>query len=778
MEDYKAINIQVLKGLEAVRKRPSMYIGDTGVRGLHHLVYEVIDNSIDEALAGFCDDIQVIIHEDNSITVKDNGRGIPVDIHPEEKRPAVEVVLTILHAGGKFDKSSYKVSGGLHGVGVSCVNALSKKLIVIIQKDGKKYIQEYQKGIPVTELKILGETSERGTEIHFYPDEEIFNETQVYQYEILARRIRELAFLNKGIKINLKDERDGKEELFQFNGGILEFVTYLNKNKEILHEPIYLEKEEDKIIVEIALQYNDSFNENTFSYVNNINTIEGGTHLVGFYNGLTKVINDYIEKNFKNEEKLTSNDIKEGLTAIISTKVPNPQFEGQTKTKLGNSEVRTIVYKITFEALSTYLEENPTIAKKILEKAMLAAKAREAARKAKDLARRKGALSSSSLPGKLADCQERDPAKCELFLVEGDSAGGCFSGDTKIALVDGRNLSFKELIKEHKQRKKNYCYTLDNKNNIQIALIKNPRLTKRNSEVIKIILDNNEEIICTLNHKFRLVDGTYIEANKIKKTDNLASFYKKENITISRKSKNYNHKIKKILKLNKRIDVYDLEVKDTHNFALSSGVFVHNSAKSGRTRTTQAILPLRGKILNVEKARIDKIFANNEITTLISAIGAGIGDEFDITKLRYNRIIIMTDADIDGSHISCLLLTFFYRFMKPLVEQGHIYIAMPPLYKVSKGKEKIYLMNDQELNETIERLGKDINIQRYKGLGEMNPDQLWETTLDPESRHMKQVIVEDAVAADAMFTVLMGDQVDPRREFIFANSSLVKNLDI
>ena len=1055
MEDYKAINIQVLKGLEAVRKRPSMYIGDTGVRGLHHLVYEVIDNSIDEALAGFCDDIQVIIHEDNSITVKDNGRGIPVDIHPEEKRPAVEVVLTILHAGGKFDKSSYKVSGGLHGVGVSCVNALSKKLIVIIQKDGKKYIQEYQKGIPVTELKILGETSERGTEIHFYPDEEIFNETQVYQYEILARRIRELAFLNKGIKINLKDERDGKEELFQFNGGILEFVTYLNKNKEILHEPIYLEKEEDKIIVEIALQYNDSFNENTFSYVNNINTIEGGTHLVGFYNGLTKVINDYIEKNFKNEEKLTSNDIKEGLTAIISTKVPNPQFEGQTKTKLGNSEVRTIVYKITFEALSTYLEENPTIAKKILEKAMLAAKAREAARKAKDLARRKGALSSSSLPGKLADCQERDPAKCELFLVEGDSAGGCFSGDTKIALVDGRNLSFKELIKEHKQRKKNYCYTLDNKNNIQIALIKNPRLTKRNSEVIKIILDNNEEIICTLNHKFRLVDGTYIEANKIKKTDNLAPLYRKiskkegnitidgyemvfdferkkwifthmlsddynisnkkyskinnsdrhhkdfnklnnnpENIIripkeahmklhretlektlkrpevleklkeirktpefrnkirnsilkqkvqlskrakkqwanpyykeymknkflefynthkeyqkrnnellnknqkeywnqpenkfkqskkikeyfinhpekikelsnnakkqwqneilkkwrsnktkkqwtqefrIKRKEaynktyyqhsmkllkllseqnrieeydkeriklknknlltletiqkrffnnnknimletiKNYNHKIKKILKLNKRIDVYDLEVKDTHNFALSSGVFVHNSAKSGRTRTTQAILPLRGKILNVEKARIDKIFANNEITTLISAIGAGIGDEFDITKLRYNRIIIMTDADIDGSHISCLLLTFFYRFMKPLVEQGHIYIAMPPLYKVSKGKEKIYLMNDQELNETIQKLGKDINIQRYKGLGEMNPDQLWETTLDPESRHMKQVIVEDAVAADAMFTVLMGDQVDPRREFIFANSSLVKNLDI
>ncbi len=779
MEDYKAVNIKVLKGLEAVRERPSMYVGDTGIRGLHHLVYEVIDNSIDEALAGFCDDIQVIIHEDNSITVKDNGRGIPVDIHQEEKRPAVEVVLTILHAGGKFDKSSYKVSGGLHGVGVSCVNALSKKLIVIIKRDGKIYTQEYQKGIPVTELKTLGETTERGTEVHFYPDEEIFSETLVYQYDILAKRIRELAFLNKGIKISLKDERDGKEELFQFNGGITEFVTYLNKNKEILHPAIYLEKEEDKTIVEIALQYNDSFNENTFSYVNNINTIEGGTHLVGFYNALTKVINDYIEKNFKNEEKLTSNDIKEGLTAVISLKVQNPQFEGQTKTKLGNSEVRTIVTKITFEVLSTYLEENPEVAKKILEKAMLAAKAREAARKAKDLARRKGALSSSSLPGKLADCQERDPAKCELFLVEGDSAGGCFSGETQVALIDGRNLTFKELVEEHKQGKKNYGYTLDKNNNIQIALIKNPRLTKKNSKVIKIILDNNEEIICTPNHKFRLVNGKYVEAKNLTNEILLAPMYKElENSNETSLISIQKIKMKERVYLNDLIDVYDLEVENTHNFALSSGVFVHNSAKSGRTRTTQAILPLRGKILNVEKARIDKIFANNEITTLISAIGAGIGDEFDITKLRYNRIIIMTDADVDGSHISCLLLTFFYRFMKPLVEQGHIYIAMPPLYKVAKGKEKIYLMTDQELNETLEKLGKDVNIQRYKGLGEMNPDQLWETTLNPETRHMKQVVVEDAVAADAMFTILMGDQVEPRKEFIFANSNLVKNLDV
>jgi DNA gyrase subunit B len=1055
MEDYKATNIKVLKGLEAVRSRPAMYIGDIGVRGLHHLVYEVVDNSIDEALAGFCDDIQVIIHQDNSISVKDNGRGIPVDIHPEEKRPAVEVVLTILHAGGKFDKSSYKVSGGLHGVGVSCVNALSKKLIVTIARDGKKYTQEYQKGIPVTELKNLGDTTERGTEVHFFPDEEIFQETLIYQYDILAKRIRELAFLNKGIKISLADERDGKVELFHFEGGIEEFVSYLNKNKDVLHTPIFFEKEEDKNIIEIAFQYNDSFNENTFSYVNNINTIEGGTHLIGFYNALTKVINDYIEKNFKNEEKLTSNDIKEGLTAVVSVKVPNPQFEGQTKTKLGNSEVRTIVSKVTFDVLSTYLEENPEVAKKILEKAMLAAKAREAARKAKDLARRKGALSSSSLPGKLADCQERDPAKCELFLVEGDSAGGCFSGDIKVALANGKNLSFKELVDDYKIGKKHYCYTLDKNNNIQIGLIKNPRITKKNTSVIKIILDNNEELICTPNHKFRLVNGSYKEAIKLTKEDNLAPLYRKiskkdKGITIDgyemvydfeskkwifthmlsdrynirnkiyslengcdkhhldynklnnypnniirlekekhmqlhresadktlrtkevleklkrirktlefrnkvknsilkirdqlsqrakkqwedqeykeymkkkflefynsnseyrknnneqlnksqkeywnhlenrkkqservkefflnnpnkkeelsklskkqwqeisliewrrektkeqwtiefrikrkiaydktyyensmkllkelydknkleeydneRKKRNnknllkfetiknrffnnnkssmvesikhYNHKIKEIIPIKERIDVYDLEVDNTHNFALASGIFVHNSAKSGRTRTTQAVLPLKGKILNVEKARIDKIFANNEITTLISAIGTGIGDEFDISKLRYNRIIITTDSDTDGNHIACLLLTFFYRFMKQLIEQGHIYIAMSPLYKVSKGKEKIYLMNDQELNNIKEKLGENFDIQRYKGLGEMNPDQLWETTLDPESRHMKQVIIEDAVAADAMFTILMGDQVDPRKEFIFANSNLVKNLDI
>src|SRR3989339_292196 len=595
--DYKAINIQVLKGLEAVRARPSMYIGDTGQRGLHHLVYEVVDNSIDEALAGFCTDIQVI-------------------------------VLTVLHAGGKFDKDSYKVSGGLHGVGVSCVNALSKKLIVTIYRDGNIYQQMYEKGIPVTEVKTLGQTEERGTSVQFYPDDSIFQETTLFEYDILAKRLRELAFLNKGIKITLKDEREeNKENLFQYEGGIIEFVTYLNKNKEVLHNPIYIEKEEEKTVVEIALQYNDSYNENLFSFVNNINTQEGGTHVVGFGMALTRVINEYIEKNIKNvEEKLSGNDMREGLTAVISLKVQNPQFEGQTKTKLGNSEIKGLVTKIVYNELATYLEEHPDIAKKIIEKVLLAAKAREAARKAKDLARRKGILSSGSLPGKLSDCQERDPAKSEIFLVEGDSAGG--------------------------------------------------------------------------------------------------------------------------------------------------------SARMGRSRVSQAVLPLKGKILNVEKARLDKIFANNEVTTLISALGCGIGDEFDITKVRYHKIIVMTDADVDGSHISCLLLTFFYRYMPKLIESGYIYLAMPPLYRVSKGKEKIYVMNDHELPAILERMGKDVNIQRYKGLGEMNADQLWETTLDPSTRHLKQITVPDAVVADEMFTVLMGDQVEPRKEFIFANAKFAKNLDI
>ena len=624
---YKAQSIKVLKGLEAVRQRPAMYIGDTGVRGLHHLVYEVVDNSIDEALAGFCSKIIVMINKDDSITVKDDGRGIPVDMHPVEKRPAVEVVLTVLHAGGKFDKDSYKVSGGLHGVGVSCVNALSSNLTVVVKKHGKIHKQQFAKGIPQTKLEIIGECETNGTEVTFLPDPEIFQETTEYQYDILANRLKELAFLNKGISITLFDARDEKEENFQYEGGLIEFVRYLNRNKEVINEaPIYFEKEEDKISVEISIQYTNSFSENLYSFVNNINTHEGGTHVVGFSTALTRVINDYISKNIKNGFKLSGSDVKEGMTTVISVKIPEPQFEGQTKTKLGNGPVKGLVAKIVYKELGTFFEENPSIAKSIIEKAQLAARAREASRKARELARRKGILSSGSLPGKLADCQERDPSKCEVFLVEGDSAGG--------------------------------------------------------------------------------------------------------------------------------------------------------SAKSGRTRATQAILPLRGKILNVEKARMDKIFKNNEITTMISAFGAGIGDEFNIEKLRYHKIIIMTDADVDGAHIACLLLTFFYRHMKPLIENGNIYLAMPPLYKVSKGKNKIYCMNDKELEIALEELGKDSHIQRYKGLGEMNPDQLWETTLDPETRHLKKIIIEDAVAADEMFSVLMGDVVEPRRNFIFENAKFVKNLDV
>jgi len=623
---YKAQSIQVLKGLEAVRKRPAMYIGDTAVRGLHQLVYEVVDNSIDEALAGFCSEILVKINADGSITVIDNGRGIPVDEHPTEKRPAVEVVMTVLHAGGKFDKDSYKVSGGLHGVGVSCVNALSQWLQVKIKKDGKIYTQKYEKGIPVTPVEQFGDTDEHGTEITFYPDQEIFKDTIEYEYEILVKRLRELAFLNKGVSIKIKDERDGREKEFKYEGGIVEFVSYLNKNKDVLHTPIYFEKQEGSTNVEIAIQYNDSYLESCHSFVNNINTIEGGTHVVGFNMALIRVINDYISKNMKNEPKLSSTDVKEGLTCVISVKIPNPQFEGQTKTKLGNSNVKIIVSSVVGNELRTFFEENPKTIKMIISKAQLAAKAREAARKAKELTRRKGILFSGSLPGKLADCQSKDPADCELFLVEGDSAGG--------------------------------------------------------------------------------------------------------------------------------------------------------SAKSGRDRKYQAILPLRGKILNVEKARLDRIFANNEITTMISALGTGIGDEFDISKLRYHKIIIMTDADVDGSHIACLLLTFFYRFMKPLVEAGHIYLAMPPLFKVSKGKQFWYVQSENALSRLLTEVGKEVGLQRYKGLGEMNPDQLWETTLDREKRHLKKVIIEDAVAADEMFTILMGDQVEPRKNFIFENAANVKNLDV
>lgn len=627
---YEAEQIQVLEGLEAVRKRPGMYIGSTGTKGLHHLVWEVVDNSIDEALVGVCKNISITIHPDNSISNEDDGRGFPVGIHPKLGKPAVEVALTVLHAGSKFGGGGYKVSGGLHGVGVSVVNALSEWLEVEVKRDGKVYHQRYERGTPVTELKVIGTTNSTGTKVSFKPDHEIFDELE-YSFDTLEHRLRELAFLNKGIRINLKDERNGTEKTFQYEGGIVSFVKYLNKNREVLHkEPIYFEAKRDDIDVEIALQYNDGFTESIFSFANNINTLEGGSHASGFKTAITKVINDYARK-YKflkdNDANLIGEDVREGMSCVISVKLPDPQFEGQTKTKLGNPEVRGIVDSVVTEYFEAFLEENPAEAKVIVEKALTAARAREAAKKARELTRRKNVLESTTLPGKLADCTERDPKLCEIYIVEGDSAGG--------------------------------------------------------------------------------------------------------------------------------------------------------SAKQGRDRRFQAILPLRGKILNVEKARLDKILSSEMIRAMITAFGAGISDDFNIEKMRYGKIIMMTDADVDGAHIRTLLLTFFYRYMRPLIEAGYVYIAQPPLYKVRKKNKDYYAYNDKELDKLLNEIGREgYTIQRYKGLGEMNAEQLWDTTMNPEVRTILQVSMEDAIAADEIFTVLMGDKVEPRREFIEHNAKYVRNLDI
>ncbi len=628
--EYTADQIQVLEGLEAVRRRPSMYIGSTCTRGLHHLVYEVVDNSIDEALAGVCDRIIVILNEDGSVTVDDNGRGIPVDIHPKEKRSALEVVLTILHAGGKFGGEGYKVSGGLHGVGVSVVNALSEKLEVWVKRDGKVHYQQYHKGKPEEAVKVVGTTEETGTVVKFYPDPEIF-EVCEFSFDYLTHRLRELAFLNKGIKIILKDERNNKEVIYQYQGGIVSFVEHLNKTKDPIHrEVIYIQKFLEENQIEAAIQYNDSYVENIFTFANNINTHEGGTHLSGFRAALTRTINDYARKNNlikDSETSLTGDDIREGLTGVISVKLRYPQFEGQTKTKLGNSEMKGLVESAVNDGLAEFFEENPAVVKKIIEKCLLAARAREAARKAKELTRRKNALEISSLPGKLADCSFKEPELSELFLVEGDSAGG--------------------------------------------------------------------------------------------------------------------------------------------------------SAKQGRDRRFQAILPLRGKILNVEKANLDRILSNEEIKAMITALGTGFGDDFELPKLRYHKIVTMTDADVDGAHIRTLLLTFFYRFMKPLVENGNIYIAQPPLYYIKQHKNEHYAYSDKELEDLLKKIGRqNITVQRYKGLGEMNADQLWETTMNPETRIILKVTLEDAIEADQTFSMLMGDKVEPRKEFIQTHASEVRNLDI
>jgi len=772
---YDSDKIQVLEGLESVRKNPGMYIGSTDTRGLHHLVYEVVDNSVDEALAGYCTTVQVIIQKNGVVAVADNGRGIPVDIHEKYRKPGVELVLTTLYSGGKFDGQAYKVSGGLHGVGVSVVNALSKWLEVRVRRNGKEYYQKYERGITASPLKIIGKAKDTGTTVTFLPDKEIF-ETTEFDYEIIATRLREMAFLNAGLQIEITDERTEKHEMFRYDGGVSEFVLHINKNKTPLHpKPIYLQGEKESVQVEVALQYTDGYTENIFSFANNINTIEGGTHLIGFKGALTRVLNDYGHENKLIEEtySLTGEDTREGLTAIISVKVRHPQFEGQTKTKLGNSEVRSIMEGITAEKLHEFFEENPLVARVIIEKAVLSSKAREAARKARELTRRKGLLESSALPGKLADCSSRDPSQSEIYLVEGDSAGGCFSGDTKIALLDGRNVTFKQLIDEDKQGKRNFCYTIKHDGTVGVEEIKNPRVTKRNAEVIKLILDNNEEILCTPNHPFLTRDRLYLRAEKITFTDSLMSL-KKQGI-----NKYDDHKIVRINPVHEKIDVYDIEVPHTHNFALANGVFVHNSAKQARDKEFQAILPLRGKILNVEKARMDKILKSEEILHLITAIGTGIAEEFNIENARYHRIIIMTDADVDGEHIRTLLLTFFFRYMRPIIEKGFLYIAQPPLYKITKGKTVEYAYSEQERTQKAKQLGETgLGLQRYKGLGEMNPQQLWETTMDPSCRVMLQVTIENAVEAEELFTILMGEAVEPRKLFIEQHAKEVVNLDI
>ncbi len=673
---YGASSIRVLEGLEGVRRRPAMYIGGTSKEGLHHLVYEVVDNAVDEAMAGFGTEIKVSINKDGSVTVEDNGRGIPVDIHSTYKIPAVEVALTKLHAGGKFDKKSYAISGGLHGVGISVVNALSKKLIVEVNRDGKVYRQEYSRGKPKTKLKVVGKSKNSGTKITFWSDDEIFSITN-FDYKFLETRFREIAFLNAGLKITLIDETKNEKEEFFAKGGLIEFVKWINKSKDVLHKPIYFKRDVNGTHIEVSVQYNSGFQENIFGFVNTINTVEGGTHVSGFKTALTRVINDYAKKkNLLKSGNLTGDDVREGLTAIISVKIPDPQFEGQTKTKLGNSEIKGFVDSAVTQLLGEFFEENPSVAKKVASKAIDSAKARLAAKKAKDLVRRKNAFSLGGLPGKLSDCSTKKSENTELYIVEGESAGGCFSGDTKVALADGRNLSFWELVEEDKRGKMNFCYTIKKDGSIGFAEIENPRKTKKNVSVIKIVLDDGKEIICTPDHKFMLRNKKYKSAKDLTAEDSLMPLYRKLSKIggkISMKTfclrslenpnkptqgfldnnfdsmveaiKNYNHRIKRIENLNMKMDVYDLEVEETHNFALASGVFVHNSAKMARNKEYQAILPLKGKILNVEKSNPVRALSSEEVANIITAIGTGVREEFNPSKLRYNKIIIMTDAD-------------------------------------------------------------------------------------------------------------------------------------
>ena len=898
--NYTAENITWLEGLEAVRHRPGMYIGSTDQKGIFVLCREVLDNSTDEAMGGHADTVTVRLLPDNVVSVEDNGRGIPVDIHPKTGRSALELVMTELHAGGKFDADNYKVAAGLHGVGVSVVNALSDFTEVVVDRSGKKWKQRYEKGVPIGEVEAIGKAEGTGTMVTYKADASIFPSIDL-DVETVVKRLRELSYLVPTCQFILENHRvePATAEVFQNKGGLASYCRHLNQKKAVVHEkPIRFEgKREDEtgkksIEVEVALQYNEGYHDVIVAFGNSIHNIHGGLHESGFKTGLTRAINAYARKKniIKEKDKnLEGNDVREGLTAVVSIKVSDPIFNGQAKERLnGPSFIDGAVNSLVGEGLTEYFEENPRIAEKIVQKCITAAQAREAAAKASDLVKRKSALESDSLPGKLADCSEKDPRKCEIFLVEGDSAGGCFAGDTLVALADGRNLSFRDLVAEQADGIEHFCYTIRRDGKIGLERALHARVTKRDASVVAVTLDNGERIVCTPDHKFMLRDGSYREAAQLKADDSLMPLYRNGELVYEPRSGSwideselrstddifsatiemndpaqqnvvFNHRVVSVETLTEILDVYDLEVPGTHNFALASGVFVHNSAKQGRDRSFQAILPLRGKIINVEKNRLDKILGNEEVRAMITAFGTGIADRvdyddiadqledeqlsfdedgnalevidsdddngdgeangeptldldgaadlnadgsnaangngsvdtavkmrrarggkvnsaFDMSRLRYDRIIIMCDADVDGSHIRTLLLTFLFRYMRPLVETGHIYIAKPPLYSIRRGKKLEYAYTDAERDRMVK--GTRADVGRYKGLGEMNPEELWETTMLPANRLLIQVTMEDAAAADQMFSILMGDAVEPRKEFIEANAKLVEDLDV
>ena len=880
--NYTAENITWLEGLEAVRHRPGMYIGSTDQKGIFVLCREVLDNSTDEAMGGHADTVTVRLLPDNVVSVEDNGRGIPVDIHPKTGRSAMELVMTELHAGGKFDADNYKVAAGLHGVGVSVVNALSDFTEVVVDRSGQKWKQRYEKGVPLGEVEAIGPADGTGTTVTYKADASIFPSIDL-DTDTVVKRLRELSYLVPTCQFVLENHRvePPKIEVFQNKGGLASFCEHLNRNKTPVHpRAIRFEgKREDdtgkkSIEVEVAIQYNEGYHDTIIAFGNSIHNIHGGLHESGFKTGLTRAINSYARKKNILKEKdprLEGEDVREGLAAVVSIKVSDPIFNGQAKERLnGPSFIDGAVNSLVGEGLAEYFDENPKVAERIVQKCITAAQAREAAKKASELVKRKSALESDSLPGKLADCSEKDPRKCEIFLVEGDSAGGCFSGETLVALADGRDLSFRDLVAEQEKGVEHFCYTIRHDGKIGLERAIHARVTKRAAAVVSVTLDNGERIVCTPDHKFMLRDGSYKEAAQLKADDSLMPLYRNGELvrdpisgawmraleaTDIRAQRvemeaaptgvaTFNHRVVSVESLTETLDVYDLEVPGTHNFALASGVFVHNSAKQGRDRSFQAILPLRGKIINVEKNRLDKILGNEEIRAMITAFGTGIADRvdyddiadqieqgemdfeedeaplegengvatgelqldgaegngavngsaesaavkmrrarggkvnsaFDITRLRYDRIIIMCDADVDGSHIRTLLLTFLFRYMRPLVETGHIYIAKPPLYSIRRGKKLEYAYTDAERDRMVK--GTRADVGRYKGLGEMNPEELWETTMLPANRLLIQVTMEDAEAADQMFSILMGDAVEPRKEFIEANAKLVEDLDV